>query len=346
VEAAIVMKSVSRFEANLLRLLRCLLQKAPREQIATLLAGAPPRPPCLCRDAVDLVQDALAKGCVGFLARRSWMRERFLRNGLASEGRLWQRTAPTELALTFSPHSLEFLLQLATGTLGSAVPSSDDLTIGDRLFFVLAFDALSDTSAAEVMVKHWPALHHDGLARLAFAEELADEEGRIDWAVWTNGVGACILEALQSWLAERWASLERKKGNITTAKRMRKIAKGQRVFADFLDALEIAGRRDLARGFLDAARRILEDRPNAQRWIGKLDVSGERLAIRQKIYRDAFAFVELLDRFHRWTQDSQSVGYFDDGYHAGQLWKADWERFAGEESHQQVAALIREVNPL
>jgi hypothetical protein len=340
------MKTVSRFEANLLRVLRCLLQKTMLSEIKEVLAKPAPRPPCLCRGALELVQDRLAKGCVGFLARRGWMRERFLRNGQAKEGRLWERTPPAELGLTFSPHSLEFLVQLASGTLGSFVPSTDDLTVGDRLFLVLAFDALAGTNAAEEMTKHWTPLNQDGLARLAFVEELAESEGRIDWSVWTTGVGACILETLQSWLADRWTTLEHKKGNITTIARMHKISRGQRVFANFLDALEGAGRRDLARGFLDAASRILQSQPSAQKWIGKLDVSKQRLRERNKIYREALGFIELLNRFHQWTQQAQSVGYFDEGYHASQLWKADWERFAGDELHARASALLREVEPI
>jgi hypothetical protein len=346
VEAAHRMKTVSRFEANLVRLLRCLLQKAPRDQISKLLANPTPRPPCLCRDAIDLVQDTLAKGCISFLARRGWRRERFLRDGQASEGRLWQRTPPVELGLTFAPHSLEFLVQLSSGSLGSFVPNIIDLTIGDRLLFVLAFDALADTNAADDMAKHWTTLHQDGLARLAFAEELAHGDERIDWSVWTTGVGSCILETLQTWLAERWCTLERKKGNITTVARMRKIAQGQRVYHSFLDALEITERRDLARGILEAASRLLRDRPDAQRWIGKLDVSKERLANRQKTYREALTFVELLHRFQQWNQHAQSVGYFDAGYHASQLWKADWERFGGDELHERAITLLREVEPL
>ena len=106
------MKSISRFEVNLLRVLRAVVQQAPVEHVLPLLVKPLPRPKCLSRDAVDLVEDTLAKGCVQFLARRGWMRERFMRAGTSTEGRLWQRSTPAELGLAFSPHALEFLLQL------------------------------------------------------------------------------------------------------------------------------------------------------------------------------------------------------------------------------------------
>ena len=64
------MKAISRFEANLVKVLRGLVLQAPAQQILPLLAKPMARPKCLSRDAVELVQDALAKGCVQFLARR------------------------------------------------------------------------------------------------------------------------------------------------------------------------------------------------------------------------------------------------------------------------------------
>src|SRR5437763_1738442 len=63
------MKSVSRFEANLLRLLYYFLQQAPVQQALPLLEAKIDQPRCLSRNAVELVEDALAKGCVLLLAR-------------------------------------------------------------------------------------------------------------------------------------------------------------------------------------------------------------------------------------------------------------------------------------
>ena len=43
----------------------------------------------------------------------------------------------------------------------------------------------------------------------------------------------------------------------------------------------------------------------------------------------AFAFLRIYERLEQWEQQARSVGYFDEGYAASQLWKADWERFGG-----------------
>ena len=340
------MRAVSRFEANLLRVLQALLHQTPVERVLSILRKPLPRPRCLSRVAVELVQDTLAKGCVQLLARRGWMRERFLHVGKIAEGRLWERITPAELGLTFSSDALEFLVQLVAGTLGTTAPKMDELTVGDRLLFVLSFDALRHTEWADVLRKNWPPLHQDGLCRLAFPDELT-EEARIDWHPWITGSGTAILETMQGWFAERWTALERKKETISTAARMRKIgATQERVYGEYLDAIEDAQRWDLARCFLEAARRLLKDQPGARNWIRNLDVSKERLAERHPIYHDAFAFLRQLARFRRWQQQAVSVGYFDDGYQASQLWKADWERFHGEALCERASASVREVELL
>lgn len=343
------MKAVSRFEANLLRVLRGVLLQSPGEHVAPILDKPLPRPRCLSRDAVALIEDSLRKGCVHWLANRGWIRERFLRDGKPVTGRLWERTAPAQLGLTFSAAALEFLVQLVSGTIGTSVPKAEEGTIGDRLLYCLTFDTLKATAAGEVLRKKWTPLHQDGLCRLAFLEELADagHRFRIDWRLWTSGPGTPVLETLQGWLAERWRDLERKKENITTPARMRRLgATQERVLGEFLDALDGAGRRDLARCFLDAARRLLSEKPAARRWIARLDVTRERLADRQRIYREALAFVRQLERLQTWQRQALGVGYSDEGYPASQLWKADWERFAGDRLCAQADAIVREVEPI
>jgi FtsH ternary system domain X6 len=342
-------KAISRFEVNLLRAFRGLLQQAPVEQVLPLLTRRLPRPKCLSRDAVELIQDTLAKGCVQFLARSGWMRERFLRDAKIAEGRLWQRTPPAELGLTFSGNALEFLLQLVSGTIGKVVPKVNDLTLGDRLLLFLAFDVLRQTELAGELRKEWLPLHQDGLCRLAFIEELAEGPGRfrIDWLTWTTGLGASILETLQGWLADRWTALERKKETITTPARIRKIGATQtRVFGEYLDVLDQASRWDLARCFLDAGRRLLRDQPTARKWTGNLDVSNQRVADRVATYRDALAFVQQMERLDQWNQRAGSVGYFDEGYAASQLWKADWERLEGAQMCERARAILHEVEPV
>src|ERR1051325_698152 len=343
------MRAVSRFEANLLQVLRVLVQQAPKEQAARILARPTPRPPCLSRDAVELIKATLAKGCVPYLARRGWMRERFLRGMTIASGRLWERTPPADLGLTFSIHALEFLVQLVSGSLGTSVPKIEETTVGDRLLLFLALDSLRRTEPGEQLPNKWPLLHQDGLCRLAFLEELAEgsHRYRVDWTVWITGVGASILETLQADLAERWSRLERAKENIAAVARMRKLGLTQtRVYGEYLEAIDLVQRRDLARCFLVTARRLFAGEPSARRWIHALDLRGERLAKRREIYQDALAFVRQLERLQTWQHEASQVGYFDEGYQASQLWKADWERAPGDRLCEHACTLLREVEPM
>src|SRR5688572_878239 len=99
------MRHVTPFEARLLRLLHATLGHAPASQALALIVQDTPRPPCLSRGAVELVQDALRKGMTARLARGGWRRERFLQGEAPIEGRLWRRHAPQRLALRFSGQS-------------------------------------------------------------------------------------------------------------------------------------------------------------------------------------------------------------------------------------------------
>src|SRR5947209_544032 len=100
------MQTVSRFEANLLRLLYFFLRREPAERGLPLVEQRLTAPACLGRSTVRLVQDALARGCTHLLAQRGgWRVERHLRGERIAMGRLWERTPPPDLGLSFSRHS-------------------------------------------------------------------------------------------------------------------------------------------------------------------------------------------------------------------------------------------------
>ncbi|MBI1830093.1 MAG: hypothetical protein HYR84_01420 [Planctomycetes bacterium] len=342
------MRTISRFEANLVRLTRGIVQQAPTAQVSPILARPLSRPKCLSRDAVALVQDALAKGCIHWLARHGWMRDRFLRDGRPVQGRLWQRTKPSALGLSFSANAMELLLQLTAGSHGSNVPGIGELTVADRLLLLMTFNVIRATDAGEKLRNTWTPIYQDGLCRLAFTEELTDSQApyRIDWSAWTSEPGWSILEALQGWLADRFVALERDKERISAAGRMRNIGAAQaRVFGEYRSAIDHASRRDLARCFLDAARRILHDQASARNWIGNLDVGRQRLDQRRAIYQHALAFVREIESLGAWQEQAIGVRYVDEGYAASQLWKSDWERFAGAASVDRARAMLREVGP-
>ena len=69
------MKTLSSFEATLARIVSGLLGASHVDGILPLLVREHQRPPCLSRECVEWLQDALAKGCTQRLARAGWLTE-------------------------------------------------------------------------------------------------------------------------------------------------------------------------------------------------------------------------------------------------------------------------------
>jgi hypothetical protein len=350
------MRSVSRFEADLLRILHALLGRAPLEGARPLITGRHERPKCLGRRAVELVQDALMKGCVWRLAREGgWLADRHLRGGRIASGRLWERTPPEDLGLSFTRYTLSFLIWLTANSPADRPvrwnPGERDLTVGDRLVLFYGYEALRAGLADPAKLREMPQFPRHALCRLAFPGDFIGVRPGLepDYAPWTGGLGACVLEALQPYLATRWVALERQKLAITDPSQMIALGGAQEATLEaFLDAIDGAGRRDLARFLLSAASTLLRDaHPRGPRaWVGSLNLSGLRVAERAEVHGAALSFLRALGRLQAWERQARGVGYFDEGYAASQLWKADWEAHAGDTLCDQAAAIARAVAPL
>jgi hypothetical protein len=350
------MQSVSRFEANLLRLLWYFLRREPPERALPLLENRYAAPSCLNRNAVRLIQDTLARGCVFLLARRGgWRRERFLRGERVVEGRLWERTQPSELGLNFSAHTLGFLIWITANrpsdTARPWIVPEEELTLGDRLLLYFAHEGLRNVAeglGASVLRTQEPFVRH-ALCWLAFPDDYtaAASGVRPNFAPWTNGVGTCMLEALQPELARRWIEVESSKERITDPHAMRALGLCQeRVLTAFLDALEQAGRMDLTRFLLQAASALLGPHAHAGMWTAKLNLTGQRVADRTATYQAATVFLRTLDRLQTWEGRARGIGYFDEGYAAGQLWKADWEQAQGDRLIERARAIVQQLGPM
>src|SRR5439155_20853451 len=102
-----------------------------------------------------------------------------------------------------------------------------------------------------------------------FEKASADEPP--DFAPWTDGVGACVLEALQPELAGRWKQVERGKEDIADHARMRALGRSQEFVLDaYYKAIEASGRLDLARFLLRTAADVLPEGASAPLWVGGL----------------------------------------------------------------------------
>lgn len=349
------MQLVTRFEANLLRLLYFFLRQEPPERALPLIENRCDAPPCLSKTTVRLMQEALAKGCTHLLAARGgWRKESFLRGERPRTGRLWERAAPPELGLTFSHHSVQFLIWITAEHPGkdtSWTPAQEELTPGDRILLFFAHEGVRQGAhhlGAAEMTRRAPLSQH-GLLWLAYPEDYGATPERCapDFAPWTSGVGACLLEALQHDLADRWVHVETRKGRIGDYDEMRTLGHAQeRVLTAFLDAVEKAERLDLARFLLRAAALLLGPDVEPSLWVGTLRHDGQRLADRAVAIGAALTLLRQLERLQHWERLARGIGYLDEGYHAAQLWKADWEHYQGELLCERAQGIIRRLDPM
>jgi len=351
------MQNVSRFEANLLRLLYYFLAREPVERVQSVLENRCEPPVCLSRGAVRLIQETLAKGTAYLLAQRGgWRDERHLRGFRVVSGRLWERTEPAQLGLSFSQHTLRFLLWITSARPGDKSPTwqpeHGKLTLGDLVLLYFAHQGLRDPKleslgVAALRVRE-PFSSH-GLCWLAFPEDFVQVPADVqpDFTPWMTGVGACVLEALQPDLEARWIFVESCKERIEQPATMRALGTAQeRVLTAFLNAAEKAQRRDLARFLLRACHQLLGEAANPSMWTGALQTAGQRLTDRSATYQAATALLRQFERLGAWAAWGKSVWRFDDEYPAAQLYLSDWETYHGDVLLHRAQKIVRSLDPM
>ena len=349
-------KSVSRFEANVLRILRFFLKQVPAEQALRLVHDRFERPKCLSATAVRLVEDSLAKGCVLYLVRAGgWKRDRFLRDGEPKFGRLWDRSPVQKLTLSFSRNALDFLMWVTAHRPKDERPvwqaADQDLTVADRLLFFLAYEALRTDTDLAAALRSSPAFGQNGLVWLAYPNDFAGEPDAVvpSFDVWLTEPGSFILEALQPALEHRWLEIERSKGQIGDWTRLGQQGRTEgRVMDAFTQAVNAAGRRDLVRFLMAVMCRVLATPDMAPTfWTGGLQGAGPpRLADRLETQRSALAVLRSAERFRTWERDARRSGYLDEDYAISKFWLSEWERFEFTAIADRAEQVLRAVEPL
>src|SRR5260370_1385498 len=195
--------AVSRFEASMIRMVRAFLH-VPGDPAPPPAgpAGKLTLPKGLSPACLHLVCDSLSKGCVLYLAKvGGWRREQHLHAGQPQTGRLWERTPIPALRLTFSKHTISFLMWLTAGRPDrpdSWSAPDEELTPADKFLLFLAYEGVRETEAQQTL-RNRPVFQQHGLIRLFFPEDFGGMTvPAIDFATWTTGIGAGILEVLQA----------------------------------------------------------------------------------------------------------------------------------------------------
>jgi len=348
-------KSVSRFEANLLRILRFFLKHVPAEQAMRLVHDRIDRPKCLSADAVALVRDSLAKGCVLYLVRAgAWKRDRFVRDAAPKFGRLWERSPVERLTLSFSPHTLDFLMWITAHRPKEERPiwrvDGKQLTVADRLLFFLAYEAMRIDAELGAALRLSPVFSDNALIWLAHPNDFAGETHTVpSFDAWLTEPGSLILEALQPVLEHRWLEIERTKGQIGDWTQLNQQGQVQtRVMDAFTQAVDKAGRRDLVRFLLAVMSRVLATPDLAPTfWTGGLQGTGpQRLADRLEIQRNALAVLRQAERLRGWERQARRTGYMDEDYAASKFWLSEWERFDFTTVADRADRVLQQLEPL
>lgn len=348
-------RQVSKFEFNLLRILRFLLGHFPTDQGVQLVRAGLNRPDCLSADAVHLVKDTLSKACVLFLVREGgWRNDRYLRENKPQGGRAWDRVPLDERALAFGPHVLDFLMWATAEKVHDTRTAWDaprkELTPADELFFWRALDACKSDPDLLVALRRKNAFKLNPLCWISFPGDMTDSDDPAlpDFRPLFTGVRAVMLECLQTHLAGRWTRSERMKGQIGDWKRMRQQGRAEAAaLRAFLQAAHEARRTDLARFVLRTNAALFQSELTPLFWTGGLQGSGPpRLADRLDTQRAALAVPRQMEVLAEWQQQALAVGYFDEEYQASQLWKQDWEAADGDAVAARAHAAVEMLEPL
>lgn len=349
-------KSVSRFEANLLRILRFFLKQLPAEQAVRPVHDRLERPTCLSAAAVHLVKDSLAKGCVLYLVRAgAWKRDRFLRGSEPKFGRLWERSPVERLALSFSRQTLDFLMWVTAQRPREDRPlwkgTVADQTVADRLLLFLAYEALRTDADVAAALRASSAFGENALVWLAYPNDFAGEPDSPVPAFdgWLTEPGSLLLEALQPVLEQRWLEIERTKGQVGDWLALRQQGQAQgRLLDAFTAAVNRAGRRDLVRFLLATMSRVLATPDMAPTfWTGGLQGAGPpRLADRLETQRSALAVLRSAERLRAWEREARRSGYMDEEYAASKFWLGEWERFQMTAVTDRAERVLQQVEPL
>lgn len=348
-------RQVSKFEFNLLRVLRFLVGHFPADQGLQLVRAAVSRPECLSEAAIHLVKDTLAKASILFLVREGgWRNDRYLRQNQPTAGRVWERIPLDERVLAFSPPVVEFLIwataEKTHETKAAWDAQAEELTPADEFFFWRAFDACRADPDLLAVLRKKDAFRRNPFCWISSPGDLADEDEPAvpDFRPMFTGLRAVLLECLQSHLANRWIRSERAKGQIGDWKRMRQQGRAENAaLSAFLAAAGESGRTDLARFVLKTNADIFRTDLTPVFWTGGLQGSGPpRLADRLDTQRSALAVPRQMEVLNGWQQRALYVGYFDEDYQASQMWKQDWEAAEGDRIANFARVAVAMLEPL
>ncbi|MCU0698229.1 MAG: hypothetical protein MUC96_17120 [Myxococcaceae bacterium] len=326
---------VTHAEASLLTLARCAVGAGPTSELTRLLLVSVSPPAKLGPTSAGLLEETLARGVAhALLEAGGWTRE--------VTGRLWDAPLP---ALRFTANVVRLLqwalkLPLAEPEV-SRLELQGALTPAEEVFAALLLERARGT-AAEATLMLQPELRRAPLVQLVHAASLG-RVGPLEAKALT-AQHLPFVRGLLDLLGDAWLSAEQLKPQLAQPKVLASVGRAQAaVAAAFLDVIEAAQARHLARFFVDAAAAWLASHQTAADLV-QLDAEAP-LRERGDARREAGALWRVVQRLEQWDQQHRATRFIDDGYDTAQALVKDWERL-GPAGFRAAERLVAELEGL
>lgn len=330
---------VSRAEGSLLTLARVAVGVVPANDAMRLLIGVNEPPPKIGPTARAAIADTLSRGTVLSLAHEGgWLRE--------DEKRLWERQDVP--AIAFTGNTVRLLSWLMATPLtendGPPLVFHGELTPAEDFLVACLLDRLRSVNCDEMLARQI-ALRSLPLTTLAHAGAMVTDVALDVPPAFDVATLGSWLEGLRLLMTRSWLAVEHARRDIAQPDQLTRIGRAQEtVLAKYFEAIDAAGRRDLATFLIDAAVQWFtpnRDPEDATRSM-LLDAP---LRERTEARRRSASMIRSLSTLRTWDQEHRSVRFIDDGYQLAQRLVADWGRL-GEPGFERAARWVTTLDAI
>lgn len=322
-------------EANVLSLVRWVLDEASTTDGTRLLLSSSLAPAKLGPTSAALLESTLARGTAhALLTYGGWTEE--------AGARLWQEALPP---LHFTSNLIRVcqwaLRQALVEPNIAPVAISGTFTPAEEVFVALLLERARGT-AAEATLLSQQVFRDAPLVALVHVASFA----RVAPLPATPLTSAHLpfVRGLLDLLGDAWFKAELEKRSLSNPRVLARVGTAQLEVAEsFLSVVDGQNRRLLARFFIDAAAAWLGNHSSATDLVS-LDPESP-LRERSEARARAGSLLHVVGRLEQWDQAHRSTHFIDDGYAVAQALVKDWERL-GPAGFDAARRVVAELNAL
>lgn len=303
---------VTRGQASLFRIMRAVFGLIPAASVRADLVDAHAFSR-LSNEALDVLEEEMRRGLVASLVARGGFVDRV--DAAGRNGAIWDRVEAPQFAL--GAPSMRLLAALTTTPLSETHLTisrmAAPLSCGDELFFLLVARLLAELGLSRVLEGSRPVFAQSFLVRLAFPCELESTFESREWARWSEGTEAVLVDAVHLLLRDAWVRASKLRKDVVSVKGLEDVTRAmQQSLGMFVAEAMRRERFEDVLFVLDAARLRLHERGGVHRWLGAMthlraDERGARAALGEPLLEAALTLEGALE----WARSQR---HFDDGY--------------------------------